>query len=66
MSIKNGTSIMLDNRSGDARTFAVGGVFYSIAGYGWKVVTPSSKTLPATMYLDCGSARNVGTIMLQP
>lgn len=57
---------MLDNRSGDARTFAVGGVFYSIDGYGWKIVTPSAKTLPATVYLDCGSARNVGTLLLQP
>jgi hypothetical protein len=66
MSVKNGTSVMLDNRSGDARTFAVGGVFYSIAGYGWKIVTPTSKDLPATLYLDCGSARNVGTLLLQP
>ena len=66
MSVKNGTSVMLDNRSGDARTFAVGGVFYSIAGYGWRIVTPTSKTLPATLYLDCGSARNVGTLLLQP
>jgi hypothetical protein len=57
---------MLDNRSGDSRTFAVGGVFYTLPGYGWRIVTPTSTALPATLYLDCGSARNVGTLKLQP
>lgn len=63
---KNNTTIMLDNRSGDARTVAVGGTQYYLTGYGWRIVTLYSRTLPKTDYLDCGSARNVGTILIQP
>jgi hypothetical protein len=62
---KNGTNIMLDNRSGDARIITVNGVQYPVAGYGWKIITLSSKTLPATWAVDCGSARNVSKILIQ-
>ena len=62
---KNGTAIMLDNRSGDARTIAVNGVHYVLGGYGWKILTLSSKVLPATWAVDCGSARNVSKILIQ-
>lgn len=65
VAIASGESVMLDNRSGDARTFAIGGVFFTLPGYGWKIYTPSVKTVPATLYVDCGSARNVGTILVQ-
>lgn len=65
MSIARGQSVMLDNRSGDARTFAVGGVYFTLPGYGWKIFTPSVKVVPATLYVDCGSARNVGAILVQ-
>ena len=62
---QNGTNIMLDNRSGDARTIKVGATAYSLAGYGFRIVTLSSATLPATLLLSCGSAVNVGQILLQ-
>jgi hypothetical protein len=62
---KNGTSIMLDNRSGDARTIVVNGVHYALAGYGWKIITLSAKSIPATWAVDCGAARNVSKILLQ-
>lgn len=64
---KNGVTVMLDNRSGDARTVKIGGVSYSLAGYGWKLVTLSvaSSKLPATLAIDCGSARNVSKVLLQ-
>lgn len=62
---KNGTSIMLDNRSGDARIIVVGGVQYRLAGYGWRIITLSVKTLPATLAVDCGAARNVSKILVQ-
>lgn len=65
VSIARGQSVMLDNRSGDARTFTVGGVYFTLPGYGWKIFTPSVKSVPATLYVDCGSARNVGTILVQ-
>ena len=65
LAIARGQSIMLDNRSGDSRTFAVGGVFFTLSGYGWKIFTPSVKSVPTTLYVDCGSARNVGTVLVQ-
>ena len=62
---KNGTSIMFDNRSGDARTIKIGDVSYVFPGYGYKLLTLSSSTLPKTLNLNCGSAVNVGSILLQ-
>jgi len=65
LSIKKGLAIMLDNRSGDSRTFAIGGVNFTLPGYGWKIYIPSVAATPATLHIDCGSARNVGTILVQ-
>ena len=62
---KSGTGIMLDNRSGDARIIAVGGVQYHLAGYGWTIIVPQPRTLPATLAVDCGAARNVSAILIQ-
>ena len=62
---KSGTTIMLDNRSGDARTISVGSTKYQLAGYGYAIITLYSKTLPKDLYLNCGSAVNVGKILLQ-
>lgn len=62
---KNGTKVMFDNRSGDARIIIVGGVQYNVGGYGYKILTLSSPTLPKTLLLSCGSAVNVGQILLQ-
>src|SRR3989344_2802370 len=56
---KNGTVILLDNRSGDARNIRVGDVVYSFPGYGYKTLTLVSSTLPKTLNLNCGSAVNV-------
>lgn len=62
---KNGTSVMFDNRSGDARTFKVGATSFTLAGYGYRIMTLTSGTLPVTFSLSCGSAINVGKILLQ-
>ena len=62
---KNGTSIMLDNRSGDARTITLAGTKYQLSGYGYTTVTLSSQSLPKEMLLSCGSGINVGRILLQ-
>lgn len=62
---KSGMGIMLDNRSGDTRIVAVGGVQYHLAGYGWTIIVPQPKTLPATLPVDCGAARNVSAILIQ-
>lgn len=65
ITVKNGTSVMFDNRSGDARTIVVGAVTYSIAGYGFRIIPMNSRTLPATVRIDCGSAQNVAQIIIQ-
>lgn len=62
---KNGTSILLDNRSNQARTIVVNGRSYALVAYGYQVVTLSSSTLPQTLSLSCGDKVNVGTINLQ-
>lgn len=62
---KNGTKVMFDNRSGDARVITIGGVQYNFLGYGYKTLTLSSPTLPKTLLLSCGAAVNVGQILLQ-
>ncbi|MBI2063965.1 MAG: hypothetical protein HYT65_03170 [Candidatus Yanofskybacteria bacterium] len=62
---KNGAAVLLDNRSGDARTIKIGDVSYSFPGYGYKILTLSSSTLPKTLNLNCGSAVNVGSILIQ-
>jgi len=56
---------MFDNRSGDARYIKVGDQVYQLAGYGYKILTLTSPVLPKTLLLDCGSAVNVGQILLQ-
>jgi hypothetical protein len=65
VSVANNTSLMLDNRSGDARTVTVGGVAYALPGYGYTFVTAKSSTLPKTLTINCGSSVNVGTILVQ-
>ena len=62
---KNGTTIMLDNRSGDSRVVTLDGTRYQLAGYGYATVTLSGQSLPKEMSLSCGAAINVGKILLQ-
>lgn len=61
---KNGTNIMIDNRSPQARTVKLGTTF-TIKGYSYKIVNVSSAILPATWLLDCGGQQNVATILIQ-
>jgi hypothetical protein len=62
---KNGTEVMFDNRSGDARIITVGGVQHQLAGYGYKILTLTSSSLPKNLLISCGAAVNVGQILLQ-
>lgn len=61
---KNGTSIMLDNRSATTRTVKLGST-YSIKGYGFKIVKLESGTVPATWLMDCDGQQNVATVLIQ-
>lgn len=62
---KNGTSVMLDNRSASARTVMVGGTKYDLSAFGYKVITLSGSGLPKELAVSCGSSGNVGRILLQ-
>jgi hypothetical protein len=62
---KNGAQIMLDNRSSQARNISLNGTSYALAGYGYKIVTLSSATLPKQISLGCNSLVNVGVIQLE-
>lgn len=62
---KNGTSIMLDNRSASVRTVMVGATKYDLVAYGYRVVTLSSSSLPKELAVSCGSSGNVGKVLLQ-
>lgn len=65
ITVKNGTSVMFDNRSGDARWFSLNGIGYYLKGYDFTILPMSSSVLPQTVTIDCGSAQNVGQIVIQ-
>ena len=65
VTFKNGTVVMFDNRSGDARTITIDGIKYIFPGYGYRLMTLSNPTLPHTANLSCGSAVNVGSVLIQ-
>lgn len=65
ITVLNGTNVMFDNRSGDARWIALNGQAYYLEGYGFKILPMKSQTLPQTVVLDCGAAKNVGKILIQ-
>lgn len=61
---KNGTSIMIDNRSPLSHTIKVG-TTYTIEGYGFRIIKLSSTSLPATLVMDCDKQQNIAKILLQ-
>jgi hypothetical protein len=64
MSVKNGTHIMIDNRSNMNRTIILD-TAYNIPAYGFKIVQIKSSALPATWLLDCDNFQNVATILVE-
>lgn len=61
---KNGTSIMIDNRSPQPAKVKLGSTF-TIRPYSFKIIKLSSATLPSTLLLDCGTSQNVATVLIQ-
>ena len=62
---KDNTGIMLDNRSAQTRTIKVG-TTYTIKPYGFKIVVlPDIYLKSKTLLVDCGTAQNVATILIQ-
>ena len=62
---KNNTKIMLDNRSGESKTFVVGSISHFVPAYDYTLVTLAYSNLPQTIYIDCGKQLNVATILVQ-
>lgn len=62
--LKSGTSVMFDNRSGDARWFSLDGTGYYVAGYGFRIIPMVPKSVPHTTIIGCGSATSVGKITI--
>lgn len=63
--IKNGSNLMLDNRSSSTAHLVVNGTKYSLVGFGFRIISLSHKTLPYTASVDCGSGKNNAQILLQ-
>ena len=61
---KNGTTIMIDNRSEQSRSVTIGGK-YSVDPYGFVLVKLASNKTPETFYVDCNMQQNVATILIQ-
>jgi len=63
---KNGTNIMLDNRSPMARSLHLGTMGdVAIKAWGFKIVNFSSSLLPNVITIDCGASQNVAQIEIQ-
>jgi len=62
----DGTQVLLDNRSPDDRVVSIGGIQHGLRSFGWKVVTMTAPELPATLAIDCGTAKKVGKIVIEP
>jgi hypothetical protein len=64
LTFKNGTDIMIDNRSAQTHSIKIGDT-YSVKGYGFKIIHLSSAALPATWLVDCDNQQNIATILIQ-
>lgn len=65
VTFKNGTTLMFDNRSSSQRTIKVGNQSYYFQPYGYKILTLSSASLPASLKISCDATPDVGSILLQ-
>ena len=63
---KNGTLVMLDNRSNMSRDIHLGSLGdVTIKAWGFKIVNLTSSLLPNDMAIDCGSQQNVAIVSIQ-
>ena len=65
VTFKNGTVVMFDNRSPQAKTIKIGAQSYSLQAYGYRFLTMSSQNLPLSLTVGCDNVPNVGTLLLQ-
>lgn len=65
MVVKNGTVLMLDNRSQTSQKIVFNGKTYTISALDYTTVTASSTTFPKEVLVDCGTSQNVARITIQ-
>jgi hypothetical protein len=65
MSLRNGVSVMFDNRAPSSTTIALDGIAYLVRGYDFRILTLRSGKLPHKIAVDCGSGKNNAQIILQ-
>ena len=65
VTFKNGTVVMFDNRSPQAKTIKIGSQSYNLPAYGYRLLTMNSQTVPLSLIVACDNTPNVGRILLQ-
>ena len=64
MVVKNGTSIMIDNRADVGKWFTIGGSRFYFNGYAFKIFVIKSAKLPKAVTIDCGTGKNSAVVTL--
>ena len=62
---KNGTVVMFDNRSPQAKTIKIGSQSYNLPAYGYRLLTMNSQNVPLSLQVGCDNVPSVGRILLQ-
>ena len=65
VTFKNGTIVMFDNRSPQAKTIKIGNQSYNLPAYGYRFLTMNSQTVPLPLKVGCDNVPDVGRILLQ-
>ncbi len=65
MTVKNGTELMLDNRSSEERVVVFNLKNYKIPAYGFVVVKAQASSVPTVTFIDCDQQQNVATVSIQ-
>jgi|GEM_PF-2690684 len=65
MALKNGSDLMLDNRENKEEVITFGNTKYTLPAYGYEVINLSVKNVPVTFQVDCSTAQNVATIVME-
>jgi hypothetical protein len=65
ITLKNGTKLMLDNRSAEPLVVTLGGKTYRLYEYDFSIITVTSGVLPTTLQMDCQMGDQVGKNIAQ-
>ncbi|MEK7579600.1 MAG: hypothetical protein AAB469_00140 [Patescibacteria group bacterium] len=65
ISFKNGTVVMFDNRSPQAKTIKIGNQSYNLPAYGYRFLTMAAGNVPVSLKVGCDNVPEVGKILLQ-